>query len=87
MSGRMPPEVPSVIVPLTVNDVGAECGARLRLLAPCIGPRQVVPLKVMWNVIESIGVPSPFSENGQLSAPRFSVPVIAIGIVAPPSWR
>jgi hypothetical protein len=44
MFGRIPPEVPSVIVPAIVNAVGAECGARLRLFDPCIGPRQVVPL-------------------------------------------
>lgn len=72
------------MLPEIVNDVGAECGARLSVLVPCSGPRQVVPLYVIRNVTLSIGVPSPFSENGQLSEPRVSEPVTTIGIVAPP---
>jgi hypothetical protein len=43
-----------------------------------------VPLYVMWNVTPSIWVPSPFSENWQVSEPRVSAPVTTIGIVAPP---
>jgi hypothetical protein len=45
-----------------------------------------VPLYATWNVTLSMGVPSPFSENGQVSDPRVNVPVITMGIVAPPSW-
>ena len=72
------------MVPEIVKFVGAECGARLSVFVPCSGPRQVVPLYVMRNVTLSIGVPSPVSENGQLSEPRARVPVTVIGIVAPP---
>src|SRR5437763_4459499 len=38
----------------------------------------------MWNVTGSTGVPSPVSENAQLSLPRVNVPEMTIGIVAPP---